>query len=98
MLPFLIATPLHPAREILQQPTVIANLLFLGLIASMLCFIMWNSAIKSIGVVKTSNYIYVVPLVTLLTFALIIDEKITLAAITGCMMILGGVYLAKKRR
>ncbi|MCD8164725.1 MAG: DMT family transporter [Bacteroides sp.] len=98
LIPFLVATPLHPTREILQQPTVIANLLFLGLIASMLCFMMWNTAIKNIGVVKTSNYIYIVPLVTLITSSLIIDEKITLPAITGCIMILGGVYLAEKRR
>lgn len=96
MLPFLALSPssLHP--ELLVQPVIIANLLFLGLIASLLCFIAWNTAVKELGIVQTSNYIYFVPLVTLLTSAIVIDEHITLVALLGSVFILFGVYVAEK--
>ena len=38
-----------------------------------------------------------VPLVTLLTSAVIINEKITWIALTGCFLILCGVYLAERK-
>jgi len=96
MLPFLAFGygELHP--QILAQPVVIANLVFLGLVASLLCFITWNTAVKELGVVQTSNYIYFTPLVTLLTSALVIDEKITMIALAGSVFILLGVYIAER--
>lgn len=78
-------------------PTVVAlNLLFLGVIASMLCYIMWNTAVKQLGVVCATSYIYVVPLITLLTSAIVIDETITIVALLGSALILSGVYIAER--
>ena len=57
---------------------------------------MWNTAVKELGVVRTTNYIYVVPLVTLLTSALVIDETITVVALFGSVFILSGVYMAER--
>lgn len=96
MLPFLVFGygDLHP--QLLTQPVILANLVFLGLIASLLCFITWNTAVKELGVVQTSNYIYFIPLVTLLTSAIVIDEHITAIALVGSVFILCGVYIAEK--
>ncbi len=82
--------------HLLTDPVIIVNLLFLGVIASLLCYIMWNSAVKELGVIQTSNYIYFVPLVTLLTSAIVIHEHITYIAILGSVFILLGVYVAEK--
>ena len=79
-----------------MQPGVIINLLFLSIVASLLCFIMWNASVKELGVVRTTNYIYMVPLVTLLTSAIAIDEVITVIALIGSVFILSGVYVAEK--
>ncbi|WP_455591510.1 DMT family transporter [Bacteroides sp.] len=96
LLPFYFFVPLQTDPEILFRPVVLANLLFLGVIASMLCYLMWNTAVKRLGVVRTTNYIYVVPLVTLLTSAIIIDETITIVALLGSVLILSGVYIAER--
>ena len=72
------------------------NLLFLGVIASMLCYIMWNTAVKQLGVVCATSYIYVVPLITLLTSAIVINETITIVALLGSALILSGVYIAER--
>ncbi len=96
MLPFLCLNSATFSPSLLMNPVVTANLLFLGLVASLLCFIMWNSAVKELGVVQISNYIYFVPLVTLITSAIVIDEQITLIAFAGSAFILFGVYVAEK--
>ncbi|MDR0509952.1 MAG: DMT family transporter [Rikenellaceae bacterium] len=80
----------------LAVPTVIWNLLFLGLLASFACYIMWNRAISKIGSMKASNYIYLSPLVAFVTSQLAFDdEAITWASILGGAAILGGVYIAE---
>ena len=54
---------------------------------------MWNASVKNIGAEKTSGYIYIVPLVTILASALIIGEPITIATLLGTLLIFGGVFL-----
>lgn len=81
---------------LLSDPVIIANLSFLGIVASLLCYIMWNGAVKKLGVVQTSNYIYLVPLVTLITSTIVIHEQITPIAIMGSILILSGVYISEK--
>ena len=56
---------------------------------------MWNTAVKQLGVVCATSYIYVVPLITLLTSAIVIDETITIVALLGSALILSGVYCRK---
>lgn len=47
----------------------LCNLLYLGLGASALCFVTWNFAVKALGAVKTSVYIYMVPVITVVDFS-----------------------------
>jgi len=96
MLPFLAFNSSVFHISLLDNAVIIGNLVFLGIVASLLCYIMWNTATKELGVVQTSNYIYFVPLVTLLTSAIVIDEHITYIAIIGSLFILFGVYFAEK--
>lgn len=76
--------------------TLILNILFLGLAASSLCFIMWNKAIQIIGIVKTSNYIYLVPLITMLNSMLFLGETINGLMVLGGLLVLSGVYVSEK--
>ena len=95
LLPVFLIRPLTTDTAILLRPMVFGNLLFLGLVASLFCFAVWNAAVKHLGTLATSNYIYLVPLVTMISSALLLHERITPVALTGAMMILGGVYVAE---
>lgn len=97
ILPVFLFRPLHWDISLMLQPVVWGNLFFLGIIASMFCFISWNACVKELGAVQSTSYIYIVPLVTLLTSAIIINEKITVIALSGCFLILCGVYLAERK-
>lgn len=88
--------PFKLSIELLRLPVVYMNLLFLGFVASMLCYIMWNKAVQFLGASKTANYIYIVPLVTLLTSAVFLSEALTLPSVIGALCIISGVYIAEK--
>lgn len=96
ILPFVLFSTDRPDFALLQDATVVSNLLFLGLVASLLCYLMWNTAIKQIGIVRATNYIYMTPVVTMATSAIVIGEKITPIAIAGCVFILLGIYNAER--
>ncbi len=81
-----------------SQPIVWANLLFLGFVASFLCFLLWSWVISRIGALKTSNYIYLNPVTTVVASAVVLDEPMTFLSVVGSLLILIGVYLANSRR
>lgn len=73
----------------------IGNILFLGVGASALCFVTWNTAVKILGAVKTSVYIYLVPVVNVTASILILGEPITLALIVGSVLTFAGLWLSE---
>ncbi len=79
------------------DPVVLSNILFLGLGASALCFVTWNLAVKALGAVKTSVYIYMVPVITVVTSVAILHEKITALAGVGTVLTLAGLFLSESR-
>jgi len=72
-----------------------ASLVYLGLVASSLAFIMWNNAIKQLGPVRTNLYIYLIPVITTIFAFFILEEKITLLTVLGTIAILAGLYLSE---
>lgn len=79
------------------KPVNIFNFLFLGLGASALCFATWNYAIKTIGTLKTSVYIYLIPVIAVITAALILDEKLSFLTIIGILLTLLGLIISENR-
>ncbi|NCE64186.1 DMT family transporter [Pseudoflavonifractor sp. 524-17] len=77
------------------NPVYLFNILFLGLGASALCFVTWNFAVKVLGAVKTSIYIYMVPVITVVTSVVILREKITALAAAGTVLTLAGLLLSE---
>ena len=81
---------------ILSEPVVVGNLLFLGLVAGLLCFFAWNVAVKKVGTVGANNLIYFSPLVTLLTAHAVLGEPLTWMSVVGMVLTVAGVWLATK--
>lgn len=72
------------------------HFLFLGLGACALCFVTWNYAVKILGAVKTSVYIYLVPVITITASVLFLHERVTLLSLLGTILILLGLFLSEK--
>ncbi len=71
------------------------NFLYLGVCASALCFVTWSVAIKHLGAVKTSVYIYLSPVVTILSAWLILGDPLLPMAILGAVLTLLGLVVSQ---
>ena len=98
MLPLLPLFEFHLGMERLIVLPNLFNLLFLGAVASALCYLTWNYALHILGPVKTSVYIYMVPIITIIASALVLDETITLVAAIGMALILSGMVLSEREK
>lgn len=96
-LPFLIFEGFSISTLSKFSVSVIVNILFLAVFGSVLGFIMWNKAVNTIGSIKTASYIYFIPLVTMITSIIILDEKINILMISGGLLIFIGVYLNESK-
>ena len=95
-LPFLTIDGINHDMSVFAEPVVWGNLLFLGLVCSMFAFIIWAEAVKSLGSVRASNYLYLLPIVTLFAAAIFLGETITIVGVSGCLLIIGGMYVSEK--
>ncbi len=75
--------------------THLLNILYLGLGASALCFVTWNLAVKVLGAVKTSVYIYMVPVITVVTSVLVLQEPVTWVSVMGTVLAVAGLFLSE---
>ncbi len=96
ILPYYIFFPGMPSVDILSRPQVTGNLLFLGCLASMICFLTWNWCISKLGAVKATNWVYFNPIVTMIFASLVLNETITHYFLIGALCILAGMYLSNK--
>ena len=97
MIPYFMLRPGLNTHLLLGQPALLWNLLFLGCVASTLCFLAWNWTMKKLGAVVVTNYVYFNPVVTILFAWLLLSESITLYFLLGTLLILVGMYLSDKR-
>lgn len=97
MLPALFLFEFHFDLGRFANMANLSNLLFLGLGASALCFVTWNRAVNLLGAVKTSVYIYLVSVITVIASALILHERITLITLLGTLLTLLGSFVSEKK-
>lgn len=86
--------PYSPAHML--SPVIAGNFLFLGLLGSGLCFVMWNRAFATLGVVTTNSFIYVQPFITILVGWLFLREPISPLALVGAALITAGVVATQR--
>ena len=94
MIPYYIWCPGLGVHQLVQHPSLIWHLLFLGCVASMLCFLAWNWVMKKLGSVATTNYIYCNPVTTIVFAWSVLQEQITIWFMLGTLLILLGLYFA----
>ena len=96
MLPALFIFDCRLGLERFASPVNTLNLLYLGFGASALCFVTWNWAVRILGAVKTTVYIYLVPVVTVVSSVIILHETITPLAIVGTALTLTGLIVSQR--
>ena len=95
MVPALFLFDFEMRLERFADVTHLLNILYLGLGASALCFVTWNFAVKVLGAVKTSVYIYMVPVITVVTSVTVLKEPVTWVSIVGTVLAVAGLFLSE---
>ena len=96
IIPYYLIVPGFPSLDVLLRPDVLWNLLFLGVVASMICYVAWNWVIGRLGAVVATNWVYFNPITTILFAWWLLHEQITIWFLLGTVFILVGMYLADK--
>ncbi len=103
MIPYYLAYPsevsslLNRAPELLLNVQVVGNLLFLGVVASCICFLVWTWVMDKLGAMVATNYVYVNPLSTIVVASLVLSEQITVFFLIGALLIIVGMVLADRK-
>jgi len=98
ILPVFIFKPWQTGLDVLCKPVIWANLLFLGVIASLVCYALWNPVMKKVGMVRASNYLYLNPAFTLVGALIFLHEKVTVISVVGTIVIILGVWIASHKK
>lgn len=98
MMPWLLFRGVNAEVLITGGTIVWGNLLFLGCVASMLCFLGWNWCLGKLGTVRATNLLYLNPVVAITTSALVLGENVTWIAICGAVLILIGLVCIDRKK
>ena len=96
-IPLCIISGFSPEPASILEGRNLVLLLFLGVGACAICYILWNQAVDTLGPVQTNLYIYLNPVTTLIASTLILKEPVTRTSLSGTALILFGLILSQWR-
>jgi len=76
---------------------IIFSILYLGLGASVICFLIWNMAIRKLGAGRTALFGNLIPVFSSIEAAIILHEEFTWVHITSMLIVFFGILLANLR-
>ena len=80
--------------ERFSNVTNIINMLFLGVVASGLCFWAWNKACDRLGTVRVSSGIYLIPVVTIFFAHIFLGETLSIMGAVGAGLTIVGLFVS----
>lgn len=98
LIPILCSKGITTSKDILFTFPVMSRILFLGLIASFACFMLWNVCLKKLNAVVVSNYIYLMPVISILASNLLLGESLNYMIIIGTAFVLSGMFIAGRSK
>jgi len=98
LLPINLFTQKSRILEAFTDWNSLPHFLFLGIMASTVCVILWNLAIRNLGAGRASHYIYFVPVIAGGLSFLLTDDSPGILKISGMVIILIAAFLGDKKK
>ncbi len=95
LVPFVRGSTVDAVTE--ATPGTAALLLYLGVIATLLGYVLWNVGLRGIGPTRAVSFTYAISPVAVLIGAVALDEPVTLWLAVGGVLVVGGIVLAQRR-
>ena len=74
------------------------NIIYLGLFASAMAYLIWNLALGQVPAVTAAAYIYLIPVLTAAMVTFYYRQLPSLYTVAGGLIVLSGTYLTAKQR
>lgn len=74
-------------------PVVVLGLLYIGIIASVVAFLCWNTGIEGVGAARGAVFLNLIPVFTALMAVPLLDERLGAAQLLGGLLVISGVCL-----
>ena len=97
LLPFAIFERVTSAAAIDWSPGMFGAILYVGIAASIVAFLSWNSGVVAIGPNRASIYLNFIPLFAAIFAVLFLGEEVVIAQLIGGLAVVGGVLLSNKK-
>lgn len=94
----LYAWELAAGRTFSPTPLVLGSLLYIGALSTVVSYVFWNRAVEEVGANRAGPFMYLMIVYTPLLAIAFIGERLHFYHLTGCALILGGIYLTTRGR
>ncbi len=98
LLPFTIYELMTTSITITWSVGTISAILYVGIAASIVAFLSWNTGVVALGANKASIYLNFIPLFAAIFAVLFLKEKLYIAQVIGGLAVIFGVILTNKKR
>ena len=95
LLPFFVWEKANTPPIEFENRTIFA-ILYLGIFAAFIAFVLWNKAIEALGPTKASMIYYILPLFSGVLAYFFLGEMVTLTHLYSAVLILAGILIANR--
>ncbi len=94
LVPFVRASTVETVVD--ASASEMALLLYLGVLATLLGYILWNVGLRGIGPTRAVSYTYAISPLAVVIGAIVLDETITPWLVLGGALVIGGIALTQR--
>lgn len=94
LLPFTVYELLTTPQSIEWSASTIGAILYVGIIASIVAFLSWNTGVVALGANKAGIYLNFIPVFASIFAILFLDEHLLLSQIIGGIAVITGVFIS----
>ena len=95
LVPFVRSSTVETATSATAEDA--ALLLYLGLLATLLGYVLWNIGLRSLGPTRAVSYTYAIPLLAVVIGAVTLDEPVSIWLGLGAALVVLGIALTQRR-
>jgi drug/metabolite transporter (DMT)-like permease len=94
LVPFMRASTIETVAG--GSPADVALILYLGILATFLGYILWNVGLRGLGPTRAVTYTYAISPLAVPIGAVVLDESVTAWLLVGGALVVGGIALAQR--
>ena len=98
LLPFTIYEKMTSDQVIVWSTSTIGAILYVGIIASIVAFLSWNSGVVALGANRAGIYLNFIPVFATLFAVLFLDEQLLIVQVLGGITVVAGVIISTTKK